>query len=1224
MTTARPGLCRVLALGALLSGLAGAQEGQVPTAEEIERIRAALPARPTVPPAAPRKVLILTRCQGFVHSSVPYAAKAFELMGQKTGAFQTEITDDVRRFDPDSLAAFDALIMDNTTLRLPLVATDLDQRTPEERQALEAQEQRLRSGLLDFVRNGKGLVGVHAATDCFYDWPEYGELIGAYFSGHPWSETVTIRLEDPGHPLLRAFRGRGFSVNDEIYQFREPYSRETLRVLLTLDPDGTNMNKGDQIRRTDGDFAVAWIREYGKGRVFYFSLGHQHAIFWNRPILQCYLDGIQYALGDLQADATPSARLTAEYLAESRRRGEESGLDATFADLAWYHLGDDASDARRVADLVVEAQSLDRAELRSDLERRLVALAVRADATADARQFACRQLSLIGGSAAVPALAALLADPESGGMARYALERIPGPAADRALLDALAAGSGPALVGLINALGVRRTAAATAPLAELLRSPDAAVAAAAAGALGRIGTPDAAAVLLAAAGTLPDPGAVLHGLLAAAGVLAAAEGAEAEASRALAARLFARVHEAAPAGSTLQAAGFAGLARLRGEAALPDVLAALRQERCPLSLAAAGLVPVLPGAEVAARVAAELPGVPVSVQPVVIAALAERGDRAALSAVVAAAASPELAVRVAAARALERLGDESTALVLARLAAEAEPRSDLQAAARTSLDRLPGPGVDGALVEGLAAAAAPVQREIVRALGARMAVGAVGVLLRMAGSEDRGVASESLASLSELAGSEHLPALVALFPAAEVSQTLSRLEGVVVTVSRRAADPDAGVAAVAAALGGDLSPAARASLLAVLGKLGRPAGLEVLYGALAHPDGEVRKAAIRALADWPDAAPMERLRQVSIESADEAHRVLALRGYARQLAMPSRRPMAETLRLYREAFGLARGDAERRSLLLGLGEVVHPEALALAREFISQESLRDDAVRAAVRILKGLQGASISPAASHTSASEGLSHAIDGNRATRWTTGRPQQGDEWFEIDLGYQTDISEIVLDAGDTGNDSPAHYRVFISSDRTQWGDPVLEGRSQGKVLTLKVPPTPGRYIRIEQLGTSGGMYWSIAELQVDGRPEHLDENRLRLDRSGWVVSASQLNEDAPKAIDGDIKTRWGTGRGQKPGDWFQVDLGQTRTIRSILLDAAQSGSDYPRGYRVEVSDDGQTWTGPIGVGEGEARPLTVIPVLPTAARHVRITQTGDGDHWWWSIYEMQILGE
>ena len=1211
-----------LAAAILLGGVLGAQDPQVPTAEEVERMRAALPEKASVAPAAPRRLLIITRCQGFVHSSVPYAAKALELLGEKTGAFQTVLSDDLRSFDPDHLASFDAVVMNNTTLKLPLVATDLDKRPPAERQTLEALEQRLRQGLLDFVRNGKGLVGVHAATDCFYEWPEYGEMIGGYFSGHPWSETVTVKVDDPGHPLTRAFKGTGFTVNDEIYQFREPYSREALRVLLSLDVTRTNMAKGEAIRRQDGDFAVAWIREFGKGRVFYFSLGHRHEIFWTRPLLQCYLDGIQYALGDLKADATPSAKLTPEYLEQSRLAGERAGLDATFADLAAYRVGVDDADARRLADLVIEAQKPELAARRADLEQRLAALVARPDATPDCRQFACRQLSLIGSAAAVPALAACLAEAESGQMARYALERIPAPEADQALLQALETTADLAQVGVINSLGVRRCAAAVKALAERLNRPGAGVPAAAAAALGRIGTAAAAQALLDAPANPASQPAVLQALLEAGERLALPTAAATAEPNRLALAAFSRVYETATA-PVLRAAGFAGLMRLRGAAALPDLLAVLSQERSVLSDAAVTVLADLPGAEVTAALAAGLPAMPPSVQPLVLDALAVRGDRAALPAVVAAAGSADSTVQLRAVAALAALGDQTTALLLARTAAGAAPKSNLQTGARDSLDRLRGEGVDRVLEEGLAGAETAVQVEIIRALGARRAVIAVPALLRTARSSERAVVSQSLESLGQLSTAEHLPALVELLTETSAAAALAKLEAILVGVSRRGADAEAGPRAVLAGLAGEIAVAARCSLLDVLGKIGQPSGLEALYAALGHAEADVCKSAIKALADWPDAAPMERLRQVSVESAHEAHRVLALRGYARQLALPSPRPMKDTLRLYREALGLAKGDQEKRSLLAGLGDVVHPEALALAKEYLGQEALQAEALLSAVKIMKGLDGAAMKLAASHASSSEGLDKAIDGTRATRWTSGRAQQGDEWFEIDLGYETEIREIVLDAGDTGNDSPAQYRLFVSTDRTQWGDPVLEGKAEGKVMTLKVPPTAGRYLRLEQTG-KGSWFWSIAELQVNGRPEHLDEAKLKLDRAAWKVSASPGNDEAAKAIDGDIKTRWGTGRGQKPNDWFMVDLGQTKTLRRLILDAAQSTGDYPRGYRVMVSADGQEWRGPVGIGEAEAKALTVIPVLPTAGRYVKIIQTGDEERMWWSIYEMQILAE
>jgi type 1 glutamine amidotransferase len=130
--------------------------------------------------------------------------------------------------------------------------------------------------------------------------------MGGLFAGHPWHEKVGIKIDDPDHPLVSVFAKRGFYVTDEIYQFRDPYSREDLRVLLSLDMSKTSAKGG----RKDGDYAVSWIHSVGEGRVFYCSLGHRDEIFWNPRILQHYLDGVQYALGDLKADDTPSAELS--------------------------------------------------------------------------------------------------------------------------------------------------------------------------------------------------------------------------------------------------------------------------------------------------------------------------------------------------------------------------------------------------------------------------------------------------------------------------------------------------------------------------------------------------------------------------------------------------------------------------------------------------------------------------------------------------------------------------------------------------------------------------------------------------------------------------------------------------------------------------------------------------------------------------------------------------
>ncbi|HUS90895.1 MAG TPA: ThuA domain-containing protein [Phycisphaerae bacterium] len=273
---------------------AGGAQPKGPSPQEIRKIEAAVPAKATAKPARPRKLLVFSLGKGLVHTAIPYGAKALELIGRKTGAFEAVHSLDPESLRPQSLRQFDALCFNNSN-RMDFF-----------------KDAALRKSVIDFVKGGKGLVGIHAATTNFsaqykLDWPEGAELLGGVFNGHPWHEKVTIKLDDPNHPLNAAFGGKGFEITDEIYQFRAPYSRQKLRVLLSLDTTKTNMDKGNRIQRKDGDFAVSWVRSYGKGRVFYCSLGHDHDVFWRPEVLRHYCDGVQFALGDLPADTTPSA-----------------------------------------------------------------------------------------------------------------------------------------------------------------------------------------------------------------------------------------------------------------------------------------------------------------------------------------------------------------------------------------------------------------------------------------------------------------------------------------------------------------------------------------------------------------------------------------------------------------------------------------------------------------------------------------------------------------------------------------------------------------------------------------------------------------------------------------------------------------------------------------------------------------------------------------------------
>jgi type 1 glutamine amidotransferase len=255
---------------------------------ELQRIEKALPEKATATPAKPRKILVFWLCKGYFHESIPVVNKAIELMGKKTGAFETVTSNDMNDFNAKKLAEFDAVVFNSTT--------HLDFNGPGQRQAL-----------MDFVKGGKGIVGIHAAIDNFYTWQEAAEMMGAIFINHPWTANGVwaIRNAEPNHPLNAAFNGKGFKIKDEIYRSKPLNLKENCRVLLTLDLNDPATRNAKGVDENDVNMPIDWIRNYGKGRVFYCGLGHNNEVFYRPAILQHYLDGIQFAIGDLKVDATP-------------------------------------------------------------------------------------------------------------------------------------------------------------------------------------------------------------------------------------------------------------------------------------------------------------------------------------------------------------------------------------------------------------------------------------------------------------------------------------------------------------------------------------------------------------------------------------------------------------------------------------------------------------------------------------------------------------------------------------------------------------------------------------------------------------------------------------------------------------------------------------------------------------------------------------------------------
>ena len=268
--------------------------------EKQEKVMAALPKEAFAKPKKARKLLIFSVTNGFRHKSIDIGKVALTALGKETGAYEAVVSDDLANFEADKIKEFDAICFLSTTQEV-FLPKNFNKLGEAEKKAAAEKSDRLQKSLMAHIKGGAGFVGIHAATDTFYKWSEYGEMMNGYFWGHPWNAGTPVSIKvEPGqekHPLVAHLNGENLDFKEEIYQLKEPYDSKKVRMLLRLDTEKSHMEvKG--IKRKDNDFGVAWVRDWEKGRVFYCSLGHNEHIYWNDKVLKHYLGGIQWALGD--------------------------------------------------------------------------------------------------------------------------------------------------------------------------------------------------------------------------------------------------------------------------------------------------------------------------------------------------------------------------------------------------------------------------------------------------------------------------------------------------------------------------------------------------------------------------------------------------------------------------------------------------------------------------------------------------------------------------------------------------------------------------------------------------------------------------------------------------------------------------------------------------------------------------------------------------------------
>lgn len=579
---------------------------------------------------------------------------------------------------------------------------------------------------------------------------------------------------------------------------------------------------------------------------------------------------------------------------------------------------------------------------RAECEAKLLQF-LKTPATPSAKLAAARLLREIAADTAVPALQLLLRDERTADYALFVLQPLAGAAADKALVAAVATTNGATRTEVIAALGQRRTGEAVPVLVPLLEQPAFAVAAATS--LGRIASDAATQALEAAyASAAGDLRRAEAGAL-----LGCAEKALKAGNSAAASRIYERLSaDAAAPGATRKAAAMGRIAAAgpRGGALLTELLGSADPVLQEAALARVKDV-VAPG-DIAA-VCNLLGRLPERSKVQLLAVLASYPADAVRPTVMQAARGDALAIRLAALKTLETVGDASTLPFL--LEAAARTRGPEQTAARDTIGNLKGRAVDEAVVTQLAATPAPeIQGELLLAVGARRIFRAKKWVSAGVAAPSGPLRTQALKALRVIGTPSDVPAVLDLLVKSEEGPERTEAEAAVAALAQKTLKTDARAAAVKARLADEKDPQARARLMAVLPLIGDPSTLPTLRKALDDANADVADAAVRGITSWPTSAARDDVLRLARDSKNETHRLLAIVGLVRLIEIDRHRDPVAAVSDLRYAAKLAWRPEEQRLVLGALAQFPCADALELAGGYLQDAALKPEAEAAIEKI----------------------------------------------------------------------------------------------------------------------------------------------------------------------------------------------------------------------------------------------------------------------------------
>ncbi|CAA6677823.1 Unannotated [Lentimonas sp. CC4] len=1035
-------IAKQLLVGCLVFGQAGILLAQKSPADvrvlaENDRaaIAAAMPSALQTQAIKPRKLLVMSRSMGYYHKSTPMGNAFFEQVQSKYHGYTFDFSDSQEDYSADKLQQYDALIFNNCT-GLEKNITD----------------PAIRQGIIDFVQQGGGLMIIHGAADAgSHGWAAYNDMIGFRFAGHPWGagQVHCCINEDTEHPLTEDFEAT-FRIKDELYVSSDPFfSRDKVRVLLSVNLSDVETasklkQEGQRKRqRSDQDYTVSHVREFGQGRVFYTTFGHNDSVYKETRVQTHYLGGLQYVSGDLEAEDLPIPLYV--------RLQAFKGPLFFEAKLKLFAMARHARTAE-------EKQQL------TDLCSRLIRNEQATDAS---RQAAIEALSLVATPASFETVAGVLNETALAHPALMFLSQH----ADADTFMQLSKQAWSSLneqsrIKVIQAMGARGAAFAD-PLMTFAAQGADTQRIAAIRALGHCATQAQVDGLL--------------GLTNAPGIAEARAIALIDIANRLAPTNAYPIYQRCINNHTdtpLRAAALVGLVRLNPATGEPLVLQYLSDDNAAMRQAAIAASHYVNSE--ALTVAMGALAVEVSEWDAIclIQTLARRGDAQVLPVLEQLIANP--ATQLEAIDMLGAVDGVSQVAVLSELLSDSNP--DVAKAAEGALINLRAEGADEAIAQQLLLGASNQQMALLKVADGRRTAVLAAVSATLLRSDDAAVANAALKVVVLSGTIAELETLCAL--ALEQSEN-SRIGSGIAKLCGRLHD-DTAVASILIDSAQRATPEGKVSFIKILRKFPSTVSETYLLSQLESGSPELQLVVVPALAEFDSDASKQALLLLCKNGRTAAIKDAAFNGYAQLLKNDQRLAPSVKLSALSGLLQVARTNDQRIVILDTLAGLPDPGVEALAAAYLKDSN--GDVAEAAASAISGslelLSKADWTFSSNFNDSAKEHQKMIDLDSTTRWTSKAMMSNSDpmWIVVDLGYEQAVKSVTLDTTGSAGDFPRTYELYVSKQSNEFGAPVATGT--GTALTVITCDAFGRYVKIVQTAKQGP-YWSIHALKINGRP-------------------------------------------------------------------------------------------------------------------------------------------